>query len=92
MSTSLFFKIKSTVDLDKHRLLELFFKDWIDDSCNNRVQYKIQRDSTTNSAKHQETLCVDFEQPEDALVMLLKGIPNEFIQYLEIVKQTNTTI
>ena len=44
MSNSLFFKIKNTVDIDKHRLLEIFFKDWVDNSCNNEVQYKIERD------------------------------------------------
>jgi len=43
MTNSLFFKIKDSVDIDKHKLLELFFKDWVDDSCENQVHYNIER-------------------------------------------------
>lgn len=91
MSNSLFFKIKDSVDIDKHRLLEIFFKDWVDDSCNNQVHYKIQRDFKKDwepgMVHYQETFRVDFEKQEDATAMSLKGVPKEFQQYLEIVKQ-----
>jgi len=91
MSNSLFFKIKDSVDIDKHRLLEIFFKDWVDDSCNNQVQYKIERDVIKDwepgMVHYRETFRVDFERREDAVAMSLKGVPREFQQYLEIVKQ-----
>ena len=90
MSNSLFFKVKDSVDIDKHRLLEIFFKDWVDDSCNNQVHYKIERDIKKEWApgmvRYQETFRVDFEKQEDALVMSLKGVPKEFQMYLEIVR------
>jgi len=91
MSNSLFFKIKDSVDIDKHRLLEIFFKDWVDDSCDNQVQYKIERDVIKDwepgMVHYRETFRVDFERREDAVAMSLKGVPREFQQYLEIVKQ-----
>lgn len=91
MSNSLFFKIKDTVDIDKHRLLEIFFKDWVDDSCNNQVNYKIERDVIKDwepgMVHYKETFRVDFEKQEDALAMRLKGVPVEFQKYLEIVRQ-----
>jgi len=91
MTNSLFFKIKDSVDIDKHRLLEIFFKDWVDDSCNNQVQYKIERDVIKDwepgMVHYRETFRVDFERREDAVAMSLKGVPREFQQYLEIVKQ-----
>lgn len=90
MSNSLFFKIKDTVDVDKHRLLEIFFKDWVDDSCNNQVQYRVERDVKKDwqpgMVHYHETFRVDFEKQEDAVVMSLKGVPKEFQMYLEIVK------
>jgi len=89
MSNSLFFKIKDTVDIDKHRLLEIFFKDWVDDTCNNQVQYKVQRDVEKDwvpgMVTYKETFRVDFESQEDAMAMKLKGVPKEFQSYLEIV-------
>jgi len=36
---------------------------------------------------YRETFRVDFERREDAVAMSLKGVPREFQQYLEIVKQ-----
>jgi hypothetical protein len=89
MSNSLFFKIKDSVNVDKHRLLELFFKDCVDDSCNNQVQYKVERDVKKDwqpgMVTYVETFRVDFERQEDALAMCLKGVPKEFQSYLEIV-------
>ena len=90
MLNSLFFKIKDNVDIDKHRLLEIFFKDWVDNSCNNQVHYKIERDVIKDwkpgMIHYQETFRVDFESREDATAMSLRGVPIEFQQYLEIVK------
>ena len=91
MSNSLYFKIKDSVDSDKHRILELFFKGWVDETCENQVQYKIER----NSIKHwnpgmvhyTETFRVDFDRQEDALAIKLKGVPEELKSYLEIVEQ-----
>lgn len=90
MSNSLSFKIKSDVDIDKHRLLEFFFKDWVDDSCNRQVQYSIERDVNKDwkpgMVYYNETFSVHFEKSEDALALKLRGIPTEFEKYLEIVK------
>jgi len=92
MANSLFFKIKDTVNIDKHRLLEIFFKDWVDNSCNNQVQYKIERnvnkDWEPGMVHYKETFRVDFEKREDAVAMSLKGVPKEFQKYLEIVRYT----
>lgn len=87
---SLYFKIKDSVDVDKHRLLELFFKDWIDDSCNREVQYKIERDFEKDwipgMVRYRETFRVDFEKQEDCLALKLKGVPKEFKNFIELVK------
>jgi hypothetical protein len=89
MSNSLSFKIKSTVDIDKHHLLELFFKNWVDERCNNQVQYKVERDVDKDwqpgMVYYAETFKVHFEKQEDALALKLRGIPSEFENYLEIV-------
>lgn len=86
---SLYFKIKKDVDIDKHRLLELFFKDWVDDTCNNQVHYRVERDVDKDwepgMVRYRETFRVDFEKQEDALALRLRGVPQEFQKYLEIV-------
>jgi len=90
MHNSLFFKIKDNVDIDKYRILELFFKDWVDNTCENQVQYKVQRDVIKEwipgMVHYSETFRVDFERQEDAVAMKLKGVPQKFQTYLEIVK------
>lgn len=90
MSNYLSIKIKSDVAIDKHRLLECFFEDWIDDSCNNQVHYNIERDVSKEwkpgMVYYNETFSVHFDRPEDALALKLRGIPREFEKYLEIVK------
>lgn len=87
MANSLIFKIKDTVDSDKHRFLELFFADWIDDFCENKF-YIVNKKSTEYThpeiKPHVETFHVCFEKTEDAVAMSLRGIPLEFRQYLEI--------
>lgn len=97
MSNSLLFKIKADVAIDKYRLLELFFKDWVDNNCNNEVNYKIERKPVAawvqglgavyapTGLSSSETFRVDFEKQEDLLAMKLKGVPEELQHYLEIV-------
>ncbi len=91
MTNSIFFKIKDNVGIDKRHLLEIFFKNWVDDSCNNQVQYKVERDVIKDwqpgMVHYHETFRVDFEKQEDAVIMNLKGVPQEFQLYLEMVKQ-----
>ena len=90
MSYSLSFKIKSSVDIDKHRLLEIFFKDWVDGSCDRQVHYTVERDVNKDwkpgMVYCDETFSVHFDKPEDALALKLKGVPSEFEKYLEIVR------
>jgi hypothetical protein len=86
MSNSLFFKIKNSVTTDKRLLLEIFFKDWVDESCNNEVKYKVERDEQSGIVPMHETFRVDFDHREDALAICLKGVPQEFQSYLEIVR------
>jgi hypothetical protein len=82
MANSLFFKIKDTVNVEKHKIIELFFKDWIDTSCHNQVLYIVNRDVNTDSI----FVRADFDRQEDATALKLKGIPDEFQTYLEFVK------
>jgi hypothetical protein len=90
--TSILFKIKDTADIDNHRILEIFFRAWVDEICNNEVQYRVVRDVGSNSKLWQvpglrfpETFRVDFDRKEDAIIVKLKGIPEEFQNYLEFV-------
>lgn len=80
MQRSLNFKIKDNVDIDKHKLVEIFFKNWVDTTCNNQVQYKIEKVLNLD-----EVFRVDFEKQEDATVIRLTGIPKEFQDYLELI-------
>jgi hypothetical protein len=73
------FKIKSGVDEDKRQLLELFLRDWIDNTCDNEVNYFVSR------TKLSTILNVDFDRQEDAVALMLRGVPEEFQHYLEIV-------
>lgn len=87
---SLYFKIKDNVDVDKHLLLQLFFKDWVDETCGNQVQYRVERDVERDwvpgMVHYRETFRVDFEKSEDFLALKLKGVPQEFQRFLEIVR------
>lgn len=84
--TSLYFKIKDSAALEKHRILEIFFKSWIDDTCNNEVEYTLVgvSDVPHGSLLWEETYRVDFVCVEDALVLKLKNIPLEFKSYIEL--------
>jgi hypothetical protein len=81
MTNSLFFKIKDTVDVDNHRIIELFFKDWVDSHCQNQVRYKV----ANNHLNHNKIVRVDFDKQEDATALKLRGIPGEFQWYMELI-------
>lgn len=84
--TVLFFKIKDTAALEKHRILEIFFKSWIDEVCNNEVKYTLEgvKELPTSNC-WEEIYRVDFENFEDALALKLSGVPKEFRNYIELV-------
>jgi len=96
MAISVKFRVKSDVDVDKHRLLELFFRDWVDTTCENEVKYDVEKlpgiYSASNIHPHgfqkntAEIFNVNFDKQEDALAILLKGVPPEFSEYLEIIE------
>lgn len=84
---SLFFKIKDAAALKKHRILELFFKSWIDDTCQNEVEYTLMavEEAAHGSFSWVEIYRVDFERPEDVVALKLAGIPLEFQKYIELI-------
>lgn len=75
MRTSILFKTKENIETDKKLLVELFFKDWVDQICEQQVVYKVERNAMT----------VDFEKQEDAVALRLRGLPPEFQDYLELI-------
>jgi len=84
--TSLHFKLDTPAD--KAKVLELFFQDWADSICNNEVSYEtVESDSKHGSGSiwWDEIIRVNFKNPEDAIAMKLRGIPNEFQNYLSFV-------
>lgn len=84
--TVLFFKIKDTAALEKHRILEIFFKSWIDEVCNNEVNYTLEGVRELPTGDYWEEIYrVDFENFEDAVALKLAGVPKEFRNYIELV-------
>ena len=90
MSSSITFRLRDSVEVDKHRLVELFFKDWVDNICDNEVRFTVQRDVikdwTPGMVSYTETFRVLFENQEDELALRLKGVPVEFQKYLEMIR------
>ena len=76
MSNPIYYKIKDTVQRDKHLLIDLLFKDWVDGVCDNKVRF------TSNNLSES---FVDFDLQEDAVAVRLLGIPTKFQMYVEIV-------
>jgi hypothetical protein len=79
---------------DKKKILEMFFKDWADSICNNKVRYS----STIESEDYlygrglplpspviTAIIKVEFDHEEDAVAMKLKGIPPDLQQYLSLI-------
>jgi len=91
MSDSLSFKFKNNVADDKHRIIELFFKNWVDESCNNQVQYRVVRHETgdwrQSFSGYKEAFDAHFDRSEDAVALKLRGIPLEFEKYIEIINK-----
>jgi len=84
MSTTLHFKIKDNIDTNKYNLIELFFKSWVDQTCDSQVKYYcVGQKSGYKFPK--EIFRADFERQEDALAITLSGVPIELRNYLEIV-------
>jgi hypothetical protein len=87
--TSLIFRIKDTLPLTNHKILELFFKSWVDEACHNNVKYEISRDinGEWEPGNHifNETFRVTFKHRGDAVALKLKGIPQSFQNYIEFV-------
>jgi hypothetical protein len=81
MHTSLFYKIKATDN--KHHILLLFFKDWADRVCD-EVTYNDQTTELNGKYQRHHTFRVDFAREEDAVAMKLRGIPEEFKEYLTL--------
>ena len=66
-------------------VLKMFFEDWTDSICNNQVKYSIVGGDGGGITAWNEIIRVDFENEEDATIMKLKGIPEEFQKYLKLV-------
>lgn len=84
-SSSLFFRIKDTTALEKHRIIELFVRSWIDMNCNNEVNYIVAEH--IDGQPYNDVFRVDFDRIEDAIILKLKGIPDEFAMYVELMHQ-----
>jgi len=83
MYHSLYFHLKA--NQNKATVLRMFFEDWADSICNNEVIYSTLVANRPLFGVETEIIKVDFVREEDAVAMKLRGIPEEFKQYLEIV-------
>lgn len=81
--TSLYFKIKDSVVVSNVKILDIFFKDWVDDICNNEVRFV---DIAVNimTSDNQKLVRVDFVHEEDATLLKLSGIPSGLDKYIEV--------
>ena len=77
--TSLFFKIKDTATLEKHKIVEIFFKSWVDSICNNEVDYTLTDvlEAPLNSVRWEEIYRVDFERTSRCSCFEAKRYPNQ---------------
>ncbi len=80
---SLYFDCKVTPD--KKLILDIFFKDWADRICNNEVTYSTILESRSLYGDRVETIRVDLKNEEDAVIMKLKGVPDDLKDYLTLV-------
>lgn len=78
----IYFHLKATSD--KESILKMFFQDWTDDICNQEVSYSTVSTGRGSRAWWNEIIRVDFSNAEDAVALRLRGIPEEFKEYLEI--------
>lgn len=73
---------------DKESVLKMFFQNWADEICNSKVSYSCVATDGDGIVWRNEIIRVAFENEEDATIMKLKGIPDEFKNYLKIVEYT----
>ena len=83
MIYSLYFEQRVTPD--KKLILEMFFKDWVDAICNSEVRYYTVGQNRQVPRKEYDTIRLDFDNPEDAVIVKLRGVPEEFKNYLTLV-------
>lgn len=88
--TSLSYHLRASDD--KKKILEMFFKDWADRICDNKVRYSsvtISEDFYFSGPGPRtvitETIKVEFDNEEDAVAMKLKGVPPDLQQYLSLI-------
>lgn len=67
----------------------MFFQGWADEICNNEVSYSTVAINGGSRMWWNEIIRVEFVNEEDAVAIKLKGIPDEFKEYLEIVEYTS---
>ena len=85
----LIFKI-TDYNPDKRKVLDIFFKHWVDIHCHNEVNYNTNLIKIDCTKAHEAYVyAVNFDNPEDALAIKLTGVPDEFKNYLEIIEQSN---
>lgn len=63
----------------------MFFEDWADSICNNEVKYSIVAGDGGDRTFWNDIIRVDFENEEDATIMKLRGVPEEFQKHLRLV-------
>lgn len=68
---------------DNKHVLKMFFEDWADRIGNNEVKYTIVAGDGGGKSSWNDIIRVDFANEEDATIMRLKGIPDEFQKYLK---------
>lgn len=83
MYHSLYFHFTATKN-NRH-VLKMFFEDWADSICNNEVNYSIVAGDGGGLTTWNDIVRVDFTNEEDATIMKLKGIPEEFQKHLRLV-------
>ena len=64
----------------------MFFEDWADRIGNNEIKYAIVAGDGGGKTTWNDIIRVDFINDEDATIMRLKGIPDEFQKYLKLKK------
>lgn len=61
----------------------MFFEDWTDRIGKNKIEYSIVAGDGGGITSWNDIIRIDFVDNEDATIMRLKGIPEEFQKYLK---------
>lgn len=83
MYHSLYFNLNAPQN--KASILKMFFEDWADGVYAKEIIYSTVATNVDGRFPGIETIRVDFENEEDAAIMKLKGIPEEFQKHLRLV-------